>query len=252
MKKTDYSTIAKRYDKNTYRQNIKPDKVLENSINSFGGTNFRVLDLACGTGLFLEKQSNYFNYENIEWYGLDASEEMLLKAEEKVPNVNLVKGLAEEMPYSSNYFNFVTNNYAFHHFSMKSKVLDEIYRVLDIDGVFKMHNIAIHDMTKWWIYHYFPSAYYEDLKRFWQKELILKELSNRGFDVELKIDYTLKEAKIADIIEYARNRDTSVLTIIDDEEYIKGLEKMEYELKKDNKARIIVDFADMFVVARKG
>lgn len=251
MKKTNFSTIAKKYDKNTYRQNIKPDEVLERSINSFNGSNFKVLDLACGTGLFLEKQSQYFNSKNIDWYGIDASEEMLIKAKEKVANIHLIKGLAEEMPYSSNYFNFVINNYAFHHFTMKSKVLDEVQRVLDKDGIFKMHNIAIHEMTKWWIYQYFPSAYYEDLKRFWQKDLILKELSIRGFDVELKIDYTLKEARIADLIEHVRNRDISVLTLIDDEEYIKGFEKMEHELKNDNEAKIIVDFADLFVVGRK-
>ena len=251
MKKTDFSTIARKYDKNKYRHNIKHDQELESSINSYNGLNFKVLDLACGTGLYLQKQIEYFNSENIEWHGIDASEEMLLKAKQKVPNANLVKGLAERMPYSSNYFNFIINNFAFHHFTMKSKVLDEVERILDKDGIFKIHNIAIHEMTKWWVYQYFPSAYYEDLKRFWQKDLIFKELSIRGFAVELNINYTLKEAKIADLIEYARNRDISILTVIDDKEYMEGLEKMEHDLKKDSEAKIIVDFADLFIVGRK-
>ena len=40
MKKPDFSIITKKYDKNTYRQNINHDEELENSINSFNGQTF--------------------------------------------------------------------------------------------------------------------------------------------------------------------------------------------------------------------
>ncbi len=46
-----------------------------------------------------------------------------------------------------------------------------------------MHNISIHDMKRWWICEFFPSTYFEDLKRFWQKDLIHNELMARNFDV---------------------------------------------------------------------
>ncbi len=53
-------------------------------------------------------------------------------------------------------------------------------------------------MKKWWIYQYFPIAYEEDMKRYWEHEMIFKELMERGFKVEIHIDYQVKTTKISD------------------------------------------------------
>jgi ubiquinone/menaquinone biosynthesis C-methylase UbiE len=135
------------------------------------------------------------------------------KRKGRVPNVRLIQGLAEEMPYEPESFDVIVNHYAFHHFTEKSRVLDEVTRVLKKNGIYKMRNIAIHEMAKWWVYQYFPSAYFEDLKRFWQKELIFNELSNREFNVRL--EYRMEQVKVADYLGYAENRDISILTLID-------------------------------------
>ncbi len=251
MKVTDYSKIANKYDKNQYRLNIEPDDDLKDYIDRVDSSKYRVLDLACGTGNYLFNQIQYFHHVSIEWHGLDASEDMLNKAKKKVENVSFVQGLAEEMPYSSSYFDFIANNYAFHHFTKKSEVIDEIARVLKKNGIYKMRNIAVHEMPKWWIYQYFPSAYFEDLKRFWQKELIFNEFSNREFDVNIRLEYRMEQVNVADYLGYAENRDISILTLIDDEEYLEGLEKMRFEVNKDPQAKITVDFAELFCVAKK-
>ncbi len=47
------------------------------------------------------------------------------------------------------------------------------------------------------------------------------------------------------------NRDISVLTLIDDEDYYEGLEKMKEEVKKNPELEIINDFADFYCVAKK-
>ena len=161
----------------------------------------------------------------------------------------LKRGMAEELDYESKCFDFISNNYAFHHFQGKEKALDEISRVIKQKGIFKMHNIAIHDMPKWWIYQLFPNAYYEDLKRFWQKEVIFNELSQRGFDVRVHIEYKMECLKLSSLMDHIYNRDISVLTIISNEEYSKGLEMAEYRLRKDLEAEIVNDFAEMFIVA---
>lgn len=186
MKKTDYKAIAENYDKNKYRQEIKQDEDLKRYIDKGLTPVIKVLDLACGTGIYLQNQINHFQGVSIEWHGLDASEEMLQKAKSKTSNCRFVNGLAEELPYDSDYFDFVINNYAFHHFIQKSEVLDEVVRALKKKGALKIHNISVHDMRHWWIYEFFPSAYFEDLKRFWPKDLIFNELSNRGFDVDVR------------------------------------------------------------------
>ena len=46
---------------------------------------------------------------------------MLKKANEKVKNIEFTNADVEEMPYHSETFDFISNNYAFHHYSEKNK-----------------------------------------------------------------------------------------------------------------------------------
>ncbi|MCR2822704.1 class I SAM-dependent methyltransferase [Lederbergia panacisoli] len=252
LKLTDYSKIAERYDQNPFRQReVQYDKDIEEYISKTAKPSYNILDLACGTGLYLNKQVDNFTVGRINWHGLDASEEMLKKAKEKITEVSFTHGFAEDMPYTSNTFDFISNNYAFHHFTKKEEAIDEIHRVLIKGGMYKLHNISIHDMRQWWVYHYFPSAYEEDLKRYWDKNHIFNELVKRGFEVDLKIGYRMEEVKVADYMVYADNRDISVLTLINDDEYRKGLEKMKVDIKSNPNMRIVNEFAEMFCLAKK-
>ncbi len=253
MKITDYSKIADKYENNQYRlDEIQVDNDLKEYFDNHPKSMYQVLDLACGTGLYLDHQIKYFDKRNICWHGLDASEDMLIKAMSKLKNVSFVHGQAENMRYENESFDYISNNYAFHHFLNKEAALDEIYRVLKKNGVYKLHNIAIHDMKKWWIYHYFPTAYYEDLKRFWEKGVLFNELSRREFIVDIQVKYRLGKIKVSDYVGYAENRDISILTLIDDHDYQEGLEKMRYDVKHDPQTTIVNDFAEIFVVSKKG
>ena len=224
MKVTDYSKVAKVYDNNSYRsKEMKLDTDLEAYIQNNPKTSYKFLDLACGTGIYLNYQSISLKEFNINWHGLDASQAMLNKAKDKVEGAAFEKGFAESMPYEDENFDVITNNYAFHHFVGKEKGLDEIHRVLKRDGVYKLHTIDIYGMKNWWVYRYFPSALLEDYKRFWSKEVLFRELSQRDFDVRIDCKYQMENIKIADYLELVENRDISVLTLIDDEEYNQGL-----------------------------
>ncbi|OOM70898.1 class I SAM-dependent methyltransferase [Clostridium sp. BL-8] len=251
MKVTDYSKIADKYDKNKYRQNVNQDLYLKEFIKKCAKDEYNILDLACGTGIYLSNQMSYFPNDNINWHGLDASKEMLSIAKEKVKNVDFVNELAENMSYESNRFDYIVNNYAFQHFTKKTQALDEIYRVLNRDGIFKMHNISVYDMKNWWIYQYFPNAYDEDIKRFWTKELIYNELANRNFDVNLEIKYNIKTEKLSNLLDYVENKDISILTLLRDSDYKSGLEKMRYEINNNPNTTIVCDFAEMFCIAKK-
>lgn len=253
MKITDYSQIASKYDNNAYRQKIDEDAVLKDYLARQQLPEYHVLDLACGTGIYLYNQREYFIDPAICWYGLDASFDMLQIARNKIKykNVSVDQGLAENLPYEANYFDYIVNNFAFQHFTEKAQVLDEVTRVLKVQGVFKMHNIAIHEMKHWWVYKYFPAAYWEDLKRFWDKEQIFQELTLRGFEVEIHITYVMQAKATAELLHYAENRDISVLTLLDDKDYIYGLEQMQAEVYKQPAAKVICDFADLYCIATK-
>jgi len=124
MKITDYSQIADKYEKNTYRlDEMQFDKDLKEYIDKSPKSMYQVLDLACGTGIYLDTQINCFDSRNISWHGIDASEDMLEKTKSKLKNASLVNGLAEDMPYENEKFDYISNNYAFHHFLNKEAAL---------------------------------------------------------------------------------------------------------------------------------
>ncbi len=159
MKTTNYSKIADKYEKNSYRiTEVSFDQDLNDYLEKTKRDEYHIVDLSCGTGLYLEKQVAYFNSGNIHWYGIDLSDQMLEKAYEKVNNVTFAKADVHQLPYPEETFDYISNNYAFHHYLDKGQALNEIYRVLRSGGMYRLHNIAIQDMPKWWVYHYFPSA----------------------------------------------------------------------------------------------
>jgi SAM-dependent methyltransferase len=69
----------------------------------------RVLDIGCGTGVFLEEAAA----RGAEPYGLDASEALLAIARERVPGAELRAGDMEAMPYADDSFDVVTGFNAF-------------------------------------------------------------------------------------------------------------------------------------------
>ncbi|UOQ91775.1 class I SAM-dependent methyltransferase [Halobacillus shinanisalinarum] len=252
MKTTDYSKVADVYDNNSFRfDEVQMDTYLADFLQNYQRQSYSVMDLACGTGIYLNDQTLYFESHPIHWHGLDASKEMLSKAEEKLEGVTLVRGLAEDLPYGSEAFDFISNNYAFHHFTKKGQVIDELYRVLKKNGIYKLHNINIHDMENWWVYHYFPAAFEEDLDRFWQKEVIFNELTSRGFTVRIESSFQMENIKVADYLDHAENRDISVLTLISDEDYYDGLTKMKYDVEMDPDKAIVNDFSELVCIAKK-
>ncbi|UOR10346.1 class I SAM-dependent methyltransferase [Halobacillus amylolyticus] len=252
MKTTDYSKIAEVYDNNSFRfDEVQIDTHLEGYLQNYQRQSYNVMDLACGTGIYLNDQTSNFDSHSIQWHGLDASKEMLRKAEDKLEGVTLVQGLAEELPYETESFDFISNNYAFHHFTKKKQVVDEVQRVLKKGGIFKLHNINIHDMEKWWVYHYFPAAFQEDLDRFWQKEVIFNELTSQGFTVRIESSCQMESIRVADYLKHAENRDISVLTLINDEDYYNGLTKMKYDVEMDADKTIVNDFSELICIAKK-
>ncbi|GIO18671.1 hypothetical protein J18TS1_17710 [Oceanobacillus oncorhynchi subsp. incaldanensis] len=61
MKITDYSQIADKYESNTYRlDEMQFDKDLKEYQYRYPKPMYHVLDLACGTGIYLNTQINLF------------------------------------------------------------------------------------------------------------------------------------------------------------------------------------------------
>ncbi len=243
MKRTDYSKIADKYDGNRIRQDLQSDETLLKFIKASKNQDFNILDLGCGTGNYLKVHVELFKSYNINWYGLDLSEDMLRIAKEKVPEVKFYNGSASVLPYINDQFDYIVNNFAFHHFNEKLKVLQEVTRCLRSEGVLRLKDIDPYKMPGWWVYKYFPSTYQIDTDRFWETDRILAVLKDLGFEVEIDVEYNVFQTEVEQIIQDAENRDISELTLITEEEYIKGLETLKTMLTEKGTKTITDELA---------
>ncbi len=99
----------------------------------------KVLDLGCGNGRLYQ----LFDGMSIDYIGLDASEELIKKAQEKFPEVNFAVGDMRELPFPDDRYDVIYSIAAFHHLDNaedRLKALSEIRRILKTGGKVVMTN----------------------------------------------------------------------------------------------------------------
>jgi ubiquinone/menaquinone biosynthesis C-methylase UbiE len=225
MKRTDYSKIASVYDQHEARLRNPPDEHLAERLRQSTGP-FSLLDVACGTGNYLAAQHAAYPDVRIAWHGIDASPDMLQVARGKLDGVEWREGRAEALPYADGAFDYLSCNFAFHHFENKHAALDEMQRVLKPNGGLRIANVAMEYMAGWWVFQFFPEARLEDEKRFWSAELLRHELERRGFEagVDIRIKLVRRSAKA--IYREAAPRDLSSLAIVSQQQFDAGLAQL--------------------------
>ncbi len=99
----------------------------------------RVLDVGCGTGLFLKSLAQ--RYEGLALTGLDLSEAMLARArrdarDARSPAPTFVQGSVYEMPFEDGAFDVALNTISCHFYLEQVRAFREIRRVLAPSGRF--------------------------------------------------------------------------------------------------------------------
>lgn len=97
----------------------------------------KILDLGCGNGRLLEMLGQK-TLNNLEYVGLDSSENMLSEARKLHPNNNFILGDALNIPLKDNTFDAIASIAVLHHIPSKEfrkKFFDECARVLKKDGI---------------------------------------------------------------------------------------------------------------------
>ena len=94
----------------------------------------RVLDVGCGTGLFLEELSR--DHPLLELTGFDLSEHMLAEARRRTGKPTFVQGSVYEMPFADGAFDVVLNTISCHFYLEQVRAFREIARVLSPGGRF--------------------------------------------------------------------------------------------------------------------
>lgn len=99
----------------------------------------RILDVGCGTGTLAIAAKRHVGQSGAV-YGVDASPEMLVRAEKKARKANIEvlfrNGLAEVLPFQDNFFDAVLSTVMLHHLPAKTRrqCAVEIRRVLKPGG----------------------------------------------------------------------------------------------------------------------
>jgi ubiquinone/menaquinone biosynthesis C-methylase UbiE len=96
----------------------------------------KLLDVGCGTGSLLKELSR--SGKELNLYGIDLSPEMINAARVKLKDekrVELYEKSAADLPFESNYFDYVVCMNSLHHHADPKQSLTEMTRVLKPSGV---------------------------------------------------------------------------------------------------------------------
>jgi ubiquinone/menaquinone biosynthesis C-methylase UbiE len=225
---TDYDRIADRYDK---RYDIHSyDGVRETLVNFLGSQAAAVLEVGCGTGHWLAwctKASDSVRAVA----GVDPSAAMLGRARIAAPAATLVRARAEALPWRDATFDRVFCVNALHHFVDRVQFFAEARRVLKPGGGLLTIGKDPHtDRDEWWVYDYFEETRAIDRERFARVRTLRGEMALSGF--------AWTESMEAEHIELVRPASealsngvvdagfTSQLTVLSDEEFSRGAERL--------------------------
>lgn len=239
--RADYDAIADRYDSQPYREKSADPEFTAFLTEYRSGEPLAVLDIACGTGSQLI--ANRPIAEAARMVGVDGSLGMLRQARRKAPDVCWLQAAASALPFGRGSFDFVSCQYAFHHFQNKAGMLHEAFRVLRPHGRLVIYNLCPHDMPDWIYYTYLPEARRRDLVDFWSPERMTGEMQTIGFrNLDARRQHIHFDHDLVAFLETARRRENnSQLMALTDAAYEAGLRRIERDLAAAGGPRVYAD-----------
>jgi SAM-dependent methyltransferase len=222
--RVNYDLIAPLYDEpgRNYDTDSNLVKFLEERANQQRSP-VRILDMGCGTGKQL--YANRIKYPELHIVGLDLFHGMLLQANKRCTDINWVQGDNTDPPFPDNSFDYITNQFSYHHVKNKSRLIAEVYRVLKPGGQFAITNIDPWSMPGWIVYTYFPASRRRDLSDFLPVDGLTSLMEKTGFHhMQIKRMHRRSEENLSEFLCYAAQRHrTSQLMAIHDDDYEEGI-----------------------------
>jgi ubiquinone/menaquinone biosynthesis C-methylase UbiE len=224
----NYDLVASTYDRRYERHQYEGVKaVLHRFIDAPG---LDVAEVACGTGHWVAGLRDRVGMAA----ALDFSFAMLERARTAAPFAHIVRGRAEQLPWTTTSFDRVFCINALHHFEDPDAFIAEARRVLRPAGAVLIAGLDPHtQLDSWWVYDYFPSAFEIDRARFRSAQMIRERLQATGFvDPRTELAHRFQAAiAFEDAIPRGLldRRSTSQLMLVSDAEYEAGMERLRQE-----------------------
>jgi ubiquinone/menaquinone biosynthesis C-methylase UbiE len=228
----NYDQIAGSYDARYERNSYEGvERALRDFIGSESG--LQVLEVGCGTGHWLGSLRTL----DIQLTGLDFSAGMLSQARRRLPEIPLIRGTAERLPWRAESFDRVFCINALHHFPDKVAFLAETRRLLRPGGMLLIVGLDPHTgVDQWFIYDYFPESFEIDLQRYlatsslriWMREAGFRECTTQEMEhwtYRLTAEEILRQGRLD-------RTATSQLSVLTEAEYQRGMERIRTDMKR--------------------
>ena len=228
--RVNYDLIAHLYDEPG--RNYDTDPNLLNFLQQKSVSQMRILDMGCGTGKQLTADHN--KLPELQMVGVDLFRGMLLQAQKRCNEIIWIQGDNTNLPFRNNSFDYVTNQFSYHHVQNKFRFFAETYRILKPGGRFVITNIDPWSMADWIVYQYFPASRQRDLSDFLSVDELVIQMDNIGFrNIQVKREHDWNERNLYEFLCYTSQRHrTSQLIAIQDHEYDEGIAKLKGDADK--------------------
>jgi ubiquinone/menaquinone biosynthesis C-methylase UbiE len=222
---TDYDAVADRFDVRYGRYSYSG---VRETVLGFLGDARAVLEVGCGTGHWLAA------VERQLLAGIDPSMPMLDRARGAAPGAHLVRARAEALPWRDQTFDRIFCVNALHHFADRDRFFAEARRVLRPGGgVLTIGKDPHREGDTWWVYDYFEETRAIDRARYAPVKTLRGEMTRAGFTWAESLEADHLEAAIPAGEALAEGADgvvtpsfTSQLTVLSEEEFARGVDKM--------------------------
>jgi SAM-dependent methyltransferase len=244
--RTDYESMARVYDRGR-TLSLEQLAELRVVLDQYLEGSERVLDLGSGTGIFAEALAVWFDVGVV---GVEPSRAMRQRALAKVAGrVSYVGGEAEHIPLADETCDSAWLSTVLHHVRDRAQCARELRRVVRAGG-----RVLIRsgfgdrlDGVRW--LRYFPSAREVAARRWPSVEATAEVFATAGFEVEAL--HEVPEVVASNLGTYHRRiavRASSTLTLIDDDEFEKGIERLRQEAASESGTQAVVDRRDLLVL----
>jgi ubiquinone/menaquinone biosynthesis C-methylase UbiE len=249
--RADYDAIAPLYDLGPGRARMADPELLAFIEQRASSDALSLLDISCGTGNQLV--ANRTAAPHAKMVGIHRSLGMLRQAWPKARDINWLQADAAALPFPALSFDFISCQFAFHHFQAKADMLRDAFRVLRPGGCFVLRNLCPQESSDWLYYEYFPQAEVTDLKDFWPPDAITAVMEGSGFTaVTVVYEHRRSEQNLSTWIDIVRRRHIcSQLLAISDAAYEAGVSRLQRDLEERTAPQLRADHHCLLTIRSK-
>ncbi|MEA2641926.1 MAG: hypothetical protein QOF51_3320 [Chloroflexota bacterium] len=180
----DYDLIADTYDDNPARRR-GPDPDFLEFISERETERPLVLDIGCGTGIQLA--ADEVAVPEAVLVGLDPFINMLTVARRKSASIIWVQGDGMDLPFGTASFDYISNQFSYHHMEHPDLMIAEAYRVCRPGGRLVLSNMTPYAMQDTALYEWFPETLPPDLAAHPEPDALQRFAEAAGF-TNIRVD----------------------------------------------------------------